>query len=211
MVDLSVPDKLSVATYLISYYSYFKEMQPGQPQKKTKMAVDRGSEAVPTRLTQQEQVHKVPHRVLQPTQPIATVPGKFEKPAPTLLIPPVKPVGTWRLGDGVSTGTDTIQTEQVVSKTASDSSTKPTPTSKAPLVVTESVPQLGGGRGEGGAIGRRSKFTTPQPNTEKPVAMETEEGSKPAQPPLKVDHKVLFFVSLLVAFFILANLLYLYA
>ena len=28
MVELEIPDKLSIATYLISYYNYFKDMQP---------------------------------------------------------------------------------------------------------------------------------------------------------------------------------------
>ena len=71
MVDLPVPDKLSIATYLISYYNYFKEMQP---QKRIKMANinEETPRSVPTKLasSNQEPLRRE-QNILHETQPAA--------------------------------------------------------------------------------------------------------------------------------------------
>ncbi|XP_019853736.1 PREDICTED: MICAL-like protein 1 [Amphimedon queenslandica] len=214
MVDLPVPDKLSIATYLISYYNHFKEMQP---QKRMKMAAeeeDNSPQSVPkltsaaNRVTARKDEH-----VLRPTQQAVAAgikrpssPPKVTKPAPVLppvdkrhSVAPSPPTG----GEGspvpkkpspkVPPRPMSTVISQYEAKSTTPTAPPPSTVTKKPLTSTVSTPPVVSPTRTGGVgvVTRRSKFAVSKPasTNEKPVAMETEEPQKlPSQvlvPPAK--------------------------
>lgn len=199
MVDLRIPDKLSIATYLISYHNYFKEMTPAAVNSSK---VNNVNQAPPNKVVNQSEQASV-----QPPVNNNNI-NKFKHATSSPILPPDKPAGTWRRG-GVSNGTTPTTTSEVTS-------TESTPPVKPSVTNTKSVPILGVGGAGGGVVGRKPKFgnSTNVKQEDPPVAMETDKESTPVvkatQPPKKVDQNFLFTISFAIILFVLANLVYMY-
>lgn len=190
MVQLAIPDKLSIATYLISYYNYFKDMQPA-PLKKTKIDNEENVKPVLTKIGSPERPRKQPGAPLKSTQPTSTTsPTKpaLGKTVSSPLLPPVKTVRQQQQQQ---------QHEMAVSKVSSAISAlqkkENLPSnnipSKSPFISSKSVddsPVSGGV----GVRGRKTKFTPSKQEIEEPVAMDTGDSGKLGvnnERPLKVD------------------------
>ena len=198
MIELEIPDKLSIATYLISYYNYFKDKQPVTTPTNNVVTTPTDNNVTTPANNIEPVKQNIKHDNInrQPNKP-NTSPNRLPL-TKTVSSPVTQDNASSKLSDGL---VKLHKKEMAAGVSPSRSRATPSSPIKKPLVPSASIDPAMLTTPSPVARGRKQKFVA------KPVATETDT-SKPTSdgPPQKVPISVVGGVLI----FIIINIIYLY-